>query len=1103
MGTGRAYVAALAELGALGDPDERRRTWRQGMAALAAMTADRHSAPLEGLDPQALLGAVRVALADGLLADMDFLAPAAAAIATFELAGALPPGAERRELGRRTLEQLGGGDADTFIALAASLALASRRPLPGALTRIRVAAALSAPLSAGIAADGLALALLSSDELERAWLAEPSTGSLPSRRLAARVLERAAREAVRRLRQDDDSGVVALARASVRAAWWRLLADRESLVWRHAAVARGLIASADAQLADELDADLSPDASPTWWRRGATSLAARVELDPTAASRCVELLDGPLIARDAGVARAVVAGLGGAYAVEPEIADQLAARAIERGGLDAIDGVVELRRETGADADRAVDAAIAWLDRARATDRRDDDGHTALLAALAAELTGSAAEVGGSLAAHAEAARRAVRAGHLAEAMRAARAAADVAAEAVEFLERAADDADADGDAVERRHALRTLRELDIELLSDGTVMALLARGDEVTRGQAGAAVLADVQGRLERALLAREGAVEVGQVAHRTLRFARLRALVRVIDADAATGDAQALRERRLAVVRALLPRARHEASPLRRAVWAALTRAFDALLRDEQLEPSDLLAGWATSLDPDEDFAIAREASMVPEIRATLEAYATAMQAAAQAADPDDRAATLDAVTAAAGVPRALGALSSPRTDALRVSLARAVRALDVVARARGVREVGPAWIEEVAQACAVLADLVVGARRRLGLPVAAPTSPAALHALTIAVERVRRGSVETTDAVVDAAGVVAAAVADDQIPLVARVLGVVMARVSQLPLTAPAAPAARASSRSDAVAEPAADPAALPAWLPASRSIGGFYVQRPLGQGAGGSVFVACRLDDRHDPDAEQVALKVPDYDGGAARNLSVQEFEAMFREEAGALLAVPSHPSLARFVTFDAGARPKPILVMELVPGPTLERVLDVGALDVAGALRLLDGIAAGLQTMHEARVAHLDLKPANVILREGTSTPVLVDFGLAGRRVRPGCGSPHYGAPEVWSGRDTGEPYAVDVYAFACLAYELLTGHVLIGGDSLKDVLTQHVGGAAERLAREHFARLRTPVGEVLGAALARRAAQRPTIHRVRAGLAALAPELARQTWPLA
>src|SRR5215216_99978 len=106
MGTGRAYVAALAELAALDDPEERRQTWRQGMAALATAVADRREAPLEGLDPVGLVESLRTAMADGLLAEMDFLTPAAAASATYALATGLPPGPERRELGRRVLEQL-------------------------------------------------------------------------------------------------------------------------------------------------------------------------------------------------------------------------------------------------------------------------------------------------------------------------------------------------------------------------------------------------------------------------------------------------------------------------------------------------------------------------------------------------------------------------------------------------------------------------------------------------------------------------------------------------------------------------------------------------------------------------------------------------------------------------------------------------------------------------------------------------------------------------------------------------------------------------------------------------------------------------------------
>src|SRR6185369_4797925 len=140
-------------------------------------------------------------------------------------------------------------------------------------------------------------------------------------------------------------------------------------------------------------------------------------------------------------------------------------------------------------------------------------------------------------------------------------------------------------------------------------------------------------------------------------------------------------------------------------------------------------------------------------------------------------------------------------------------------------------------------------------------------------------------------------------------------------------------------------------LPDWLPPSRILGGFHVVRPIGSGAVGSVFVARRAEERHDDAAETYALKVPSFDGQNAHTLTEQEFMQLFRDEAGALLTLPSHPNLAGFVTFDARAKPKPILVMELVHGPTLERMLEKRELSVPIAFAVLDGIAAGLAAMH--------------------------------------------------------------------------------------------------------------------------------------------------------
>ena len=243
-----------------------------------------------------------------------------------------------------------------------------------------------------------------------------------------------------------------------------------------------------------------------------------------------------------------------------------------------------------------------------------------------------------------------------------------------------------------------------------------------------------------------------------------------------------------------------------------------------------------------------------------------------------------------------------------------------------------------------------------------------------------------------------------------------------------------------------------AQLPAWMPSNRILGGFYVLHAIDTGAAGSVFVARRSEERDQPNATRFALKVPQYAGAAARALSEEEFMYMFREEAGALLALPEHPHIGRFVTFDAGAKPKPILVMELVEGPTLARMLEMDVLTTQEAIDILLALGSGLDAMHQVGIGHLDIKPANIIVRptqQGQNKtrpthPVLVDFGLAGRHLRPGCGTAHYGAPEIWArNADRSQPIPADVYSFACLVYETLFGEPLFDSDSELGLITMH------------------------------------------------------------
>ncbi len=339
------------------------------------------------------------------------------------------------------------------------------------------------------------------------------------------------------------------------------------------------------------------------------------------------------------------------------------------------------------------------------------------------------------------------------------------------------------------------------------------------------------------------------------------------------------------------------------------------------------------------------------------------------------------------------------------------------------------------------------------------------------------------------------------------IARLVAAVVRRIAELPLDArPDAKPHASVPPSMAGIRVSQQGPALPSWLSASRTIGGFYVLRALSAGAVGSVFVATRAEDKNDPSAEKLALKVPEYSASAARQLSEAEFLKLFREEAGALIGLPPHPNLARFVTFDAGSKPKPILVMELVEGSTLERLLEVRGPDAPRALQVLDDVLRGLQAMHAIGLGHLDLKPSNVVLRRGEQA-VLVDFGLAGRHIRPGCATGPYGAPEVWGayeGKDEPSPAKADVYAFGCVAFETLLGRVLFDAQSELALISLHVahdGFPPPLRALANRPEL-APLVELLFSTLRRDPANRPTATALRKELARIAPVVSRLPWPI-
>ncbi len=1103
------HLSSIVQLPHVESDEERRALWRQAMATLARAAIEQQPVPLEGVDPALLLEAVRAAFKNDLMSDLDWLSPPAAAAAVYELAAALPVGPERRQLGREVLTRLYEGDAETFVVLATSLAAESKRTLTGPPIRARVALALELPLGSGVPSDALALALISRPDLRREWVSDPAMGSLPSRRLAARLLERAARESARRAAQGDAGSLRAFQEPAVKAAWKLLLNDRESLVWRHVATARGLLAKSVPDFAEEIDAHLDPKLTPTEWRRAAVSLAASIAIEPAIGlQRCRDVLANETLRSDTGLAETMVFGLARAAEAEPEAAEDLLDQIVRLGGIEAAEALVELRRErVGADfglraARHAKDKLLKWL----ATQRFEDDGRVALCEMLIEELSPDRDRVP-TLRDRLESALNAFARKDARHAYAEAQLVFQAAIARVNDLESASDN-EQDG----RRNGFRAMRELDMTLLETAALSDLLSIGATGKGAAAAAAPLGDLFERLTNWLVRVEGkpVQSSGAVSHLTLRLRRMRTLLHLVDADGSYGEdvTGQRRERRMRTAKMLLGRTRSDAaSPLRRIVCAALARALDALMRDEVCELSDVVVAIADNVPTSHDLSTLAEASMMPDFMRSVSAYAHAARIT-ERADASGRNARA-AIDALRELAQSLPWASTLRVSAMRGNLLSLARELEDIASARALSELaagqGRDCLLRLESTVFSLCQLTVGARRRL-LPRAqrpVPMSGTALGLLTMTIEKEPR---EATGQIREILPSVSSAL-QQELPLaIAKIIELVLGRIEHLPIFATA-------ELQTSFVPPAPKEAPLPPWLGARRTIGGFYVLHALGTGGVGSVFVVTRVEERHRDDAIRFALKVPNYNAEAARLLSEEEFLTLFRQEAGALLALPEHPNLATFVTFDAGARPKPILVMELVDGPSLERVIERGDLDVAQALRLLDGIGAGLEGMHHVGIGHLDVKPSNVILRttygpfSETTMPVLVDFGLAGRHVRPGCATGQYGAPEIWGLVPEDfelRPWGADVYAYSCLAYEMLTGDTLFDGPGELAIINMHLthdGYPDKLLALRENTELEA-LCDLIANGLRQHPADRISMPEMRESFQELSPVLKRFEWPL-
>ena len=229
-----------------------------------------------------------------------------------------------------------------------------------------------------------------------------------------------------------------------------------------------------------------------------------------------------------------------------------------------------------------------------------------------------------------------------------------------------------------------------------------------------------------------------------------------------------------------------------------------------------------------------------------------------------------------------------------------------------------------------------------------------------------------------------------------------------------------------------------------------LGSYEVTSKLGEGGMGEVYRATDTTLKRD-----VAIKLlPEAFTQDAERLARFEREAQ-------VLAQLNHPNIAAIYGLHE-ADGKRFLVLELVPGETLEERIARGPAPLDEGVSIAGKIADGLEYAHERGIVHRDLKPANVKLTPEGDVKIL-DFGLAkaitgeiagsspnstptilptmtsaGTAIGMILGTAAYMSPEQARGRPVDK--RSDIWAFGVVVFELLTGKRLFDGETVSDTI---------------------------------------------------------------
>jgi serine/threonine-protein kinase len=207
------------------------------------------------------------------------------------------------------------------------------------------------------------------------------------------------------------------------------------------------------------------------------------------------------------------------------------------------------------------------------------------------------------------------------------------------------------------------------------------------------------------------------------------------------------------------------------------------------------------------------------------------------------------------------------------------------------------------------------------------------------------------------------------------------------------------------------------------------GRYRIERELGRGGIGVVFLA------RDERLHQMPVVIKFLLDASGRNAWLTK---KFQHEAEALTRI-NHPGVVRVMDRDEADDGRPFFVMEFIEGHSLRPVMTPTGMDLAMTARLVRQIGHALTAAHTQGVFHRDLKPENIMLQtlpSGEQQVKLIDFGIAklldaqsgaATEVAVLAGSQAYISPEQLLSQPI--TAATDIYTFAIITYEMLTGRL--------------------------------------------------------------------------